>query len=211
MVGWVYVVTNKALPGLVKVGYTTRSDVNKRLREFDQAGLPYPYEKAYALWIVEPRKLEQRVHQSLTIWRENKEWFRCPIEKAKETIEQLAQDHVALLDKEKNTPVAVQEEAWSGYSKEPSRQSDSPPALTILFIGLPILLCILLALFIGLLEAFFQFLTSPFGGGLLAIFLLFLVMLFCAVIPSVYWPRLKNFSEDREKLEANGRKDRGSP
>ncbi len=32
MSGWVYIVTNKALPSLVKVGYTTRLDINQRLR-----------------------------------------------------------------------------------------------------------------------------------------------------------------------------------
>ena len=90
MSGWVYVVTNKSIRALVKVGYTTRRDLNQRLREFDQAGLPYPYERAYALWVEEPRLIEKQVHQALAIHRENKEWFRCSVEHAKETIEQMA-------------------------------------------------------------------------------------------------------------------------
>ena len=90
MSGWVYVVTNKSIQDLVKVGYTTRRDLNQRLREFNQAGLPYPYERAYALWVEEPRLIEKQVHQALAIHRENKEWFRCSVEHAKETIEQMA-------------------------------------------------------------------------------------------------------------------------
>ena len=90
MSGWVYIVTNKAIPGLVKVGYTTRSDIKLRLQEFNRAGLPYPYEEAYALWVEEPRLIEQRVHQALTAHRENKEWFRCSVKQARETIEKIA-------------------------------------------------------------------------------------------------------------------------
>ncbi len=52
--------------------------------------MPYPYEKAYALWVEEPRLIEQRVHQALTTHRENKEWFRCSVERARETLEKIA-------------------------------------------------------------------------------------------------------------------------
>ena len=123
--GWVYVVTNPSLPGLVKVGYTTRQDVNKRLREFDQAGLPYPYEKAYALWVAEPRQLEQRVHQHLTVWRENKEWFRCSVELARATIDQLAQHHKALQEEGVSpSPIEDTGTAWPGYSDIPAGHPD---------------------------------------------------------------------------------------
>ena len=90
MSGWVYIATNKALPGLVKVGYTTRVDINQRLREFNQAGVPYPYKKAYALWVEEPRLIEQRVHQALPAHREYPGWFRCSVERARETIKKIA-------------------------------------------------------------------------------------------------------------------------
>ena len=90
MSGWVYIVTNEAIPGLVKVGYTTRSDLKLRLQEFNRAELPYPYEEAYALWVEEPRLIEQRVHQALATHRENKEWFRCSVEHAKKTIQEIA-------------------------------------------------------------------------------------------------------------------------
>ena len=122
--GWVYVVTNPSLPGLVKVGYTTRQDVNKRLREFDQAGLPYPYEVAYKVWVAEPQKLEKRVHQFLTIQRESKEWFRCSVERAKEAVEHLAPVHRELIQKQETSPALnnFSDSAWPGYSEEPNSQ-----------------------------------------------------------------------------------------
>ena len=123
--GWVYVVTNKALPGLVKIGFTTRRDVNKRLREFDQAGLPYPYELAYKVWVAEPQKLEKRVHQFLTIQRENKEWFRCSVERATEAIDHLGPVHRELILEQETSPEPnnFSDSEWPGYSEEPNDQS----------------------------------------------------------------------------------------
>ena len=124
--GWVYVVTNKALPSLVKIGFTTRNDINKRLREFDQAGLPYPYEVAYKVWVAEPQKLEKRVHQFLTIQRESKEWFRCSVERAKEAIEHLAPVHKEIIQEQETSPEPnnFSDSGWPGYSEEPNARGN---------------------------------------------------------------------------------------
>lgn len=90
MPGWVYVVANKAVPGLVKVGFTTRPDPKKRLRELDQAGLPYPYDLLYAQWVAEPQRIEKEAHHALSIHRENREWFRCTAKEAEAVIRNLA-------------------------------------------------------------------------------------------------------------------------
>lgn len=74
--GWVYVVTNKAMPGLVKVGFSLK-DPQIRVREFDSAALPYPYEVVYEALIDRPRDVEQAAHALLKEWHENREWFRC--------------------------------------------------------------------------------------------------------------------------------------
>ena len=98
--GWIYVVTNQAIPGLVKIGYTTRVDIEQRLREFNQAGLPYPYEAAYTAWVNEPRWVEGEVHSLLEGHRENKEWFRCSVEVAKKAIAEIAGPFVTASDEE---------------------------------------------------------------------------------------------------------------
>ncbi|MHB8088851.1 MAG: GIY-YIG nuclease family protein [Anaerolineaceae bacterium] len=76
--GWIYVITNKAMPGLVKIGYSTK-DPFLRAKEFDGTGTPHPYNVIYDALVLEPREIEQKVHSILKDKREGKEWFRCSI------------------------------------------------------------------------------------------------------------------------------------
>lgn len=73
--GWVYVITNKAMPGLVKVGYSTK-DPQLRAAELGGTGSPYPYEVEFDILVYEPREVEKCVHRALAEFREGKEWFR---------------------------------------------------------------------------------------------------------------------------------------
>lgn len=76
--GWVYVITNAAMPGLCKVGYSTKDPV-LRARELDHTGSPLPYEVAFDALVEEPRDLEQRIHKRLESYNRGKEWFSCDI------------------------------------------------------------------------------------------------------------------------------------
>lgn len=62
--GWVYVLSNKAMPGLVKVGYSTKDPV-LRIDELSGTGLPYAFELEYDALVGEPRDVEQKVHKRL--------------------------------------------------------------------------------------------------------------------------------------------------
>lgn len=42
--GIVYVLTNPAMPGLVKIGMTTRSDIDARMKELYSTGVPVPFD-----------------------------------------------------------------------------------------------------------------------------------------------------------------------
>jgi hypothetical protein len=46
MKGWVYVITNLAMPGLVKVGYS-RKDPELRAAELNSTGTPHPFVVEY--------------------------------------------------------------------------------------------------------------------------------------------------------------------
>lgn len=81
MKGWVYVITNKAMPGLIKVGYSM-SDPELRAAELNHTGSPHPYDVDYEVLVDEPRDVEQTVHGRLRNQRERKEWFRCTSEEA---------------------------------------------------------------------------------------------------------------------------------
>lgn len=44
----VYVLTNSAMPGLVKIGKTTRNDLSSRMSELFSTGVPVPFDCVYA-------------------------------------------------------------------------------------------------------------------------------------------------------------------
>jgi len=44
----VYVLTNPAMPNLVKIGMTELQDVNQRLAQLYTTGVPFPFELAFA-------------------------------------------------------------------------------------------------------------------------------------------------------------------
>ena len=44
MVNIVYVLTNPAMPGLVKIGMTDRDDVQRRMSDLYTTGVPLPFE-----------------------------------------------------------------------------------------------------------------------------------------------------------------------
>lgn len=89
MRGWVYVIVNQSMPGLVKVGYTDRSPT-KRASELAGTGMPTAYSVAYSVQLGRARKVEQQVHRELAHARVGKEWFRCTVDAARAAIEKVA-------------------------------------------------------------------------------------------------------------------------
>ena len=87
--GWVYVIVNKAMPGLVKVGFSTKDPV-LRARELDNTGAPHEYEVLYDALVEQPRDVEASVHTLLHVHREGREWFRCRADDAVRAIQQSA-------------------------------------------------------------------------------------------------------------------------
>jgi len=83
--GWVYVLTNEAMPGLVKVGYTMKDpairaqDLYKDPKIGALAGVPMPFVVAYKALVVNPYQVEQAVHKLLEKKRlnEEREFFSC--------------------------------------------------------------------------------------------------------------------------------------
>lgn len=89
--GWVYVITNKAMPGLVKVGYSMK-DPELRAQELNHTGSPHPYEVEYDALVDEPRDIEAAAHKMLASYSEGKEWFRCTPADAVGVIRDLSRD-----------------------------------------------------------------------------------------------------------------------
>lgn len=81
MKGYVYVISNPGMPGLVKVGFSMK-DPELRAQELNHTGTPHPYVVDYWVLVENPEQIEQRAHRAMKNLREGKEWFRCSREEA---------------------------------------------------------------------------------------------------------------------------------
>jgi hypothetical protein len=77
MQGYVYILLNSSLPGLVKVGKTTKQP-DARARELHQTGVPSPFVVAYSEFVSDCDALELQIHTELNAYRETsrREFFR---------------------------------------------------------------------------------------------------------------------------------------
>jgi hypothetical protein len=95
--GFIYFLVNPAMPGLVKIGYTTTS-LEQRLAELHTTGVPEPFTIAAAFFVHDPELCEKQLHDLFTAKRKNmnREFFHMPlrsaIEAAMPTILQMTPD-----------------------------------------------------------------------------------------------------------------------
>ena len=78
MRGWIYLISNPAMPGLVKVGFSMK-DPFMRAQDLGGTGIPHSFRVEYDALVDEPRSLEKKVHAALKNRHEAKEWFRCSV------------------------------------------------------------------------------------------------------------------------------------
>ena len=87
--GYLYVLTNESMPGLVKIGYTTRDPRERALELFKQAsGVPTPFYVAFAVFCSDPAEAERDVFDLLDTYRvsSNREFFRMEADWAIENV-----------------------------------------------------------------------------------------------------------------------------
>lgn len=80
----VYVLTNPAMPGLVKIGYSSREDAKARIAELYKSGVPVPFETAYAATVENGRVVEDALHTAFAPDRINpkREFFQIDPEQS---------------------------------------------------------------------------------------------------------------------------------
>ncbi len=132
--GIVYVLTNPSMPGLVKIGKTSRESVLTRLQELYSTGVPVPFECAYAGKVEDESKVERAFHEAFGPYRINpkREFFMIEPEQAIALL--------SLLTSEDVTP-AIQHEAddVDKNSKDGSnRLKKRRPNLNFEEMGIPI-------------------------------------------------------------------------
>jgi len=88
--GYVYILTNKSLPGLIKIGRTER-DSNIRAKELQGTGVPTPFKIAFEVFCEDQVALEKAVHEDLDEYRvsANREFFKIDVDSAISTLRRL--------------------------------------------------------------------------------------------------------------------------
>ena len=120
--GWVYVITNAAMPNLVKVGFSLK-DPNLRARKLNHTGAPHPYTVEYDVLVRDPRFVEQQAHARLSSKLEAKEWFRCTVAEAVEAVLEVAGSRVLLHLK----PTPTTSASVASTATTPAREASPSP------------------------------------------------------------------------------------
>lgn len=84
MEGYVYILTNKSMPGLIKIGSTKRSPEQRRRELSKPTGIPTDFEIAYEIFSCNMKELERLIHLELENVRlnSNREFFRTELNEA---------------------------------------------------------------------------------------------------------------------------------
>jgi len=89
--GIVYVLSNSAMPGLVKIGMTTRENIDIRMKELYSTGVPVPFKCEYACEVkaADCLKIEKALHKAFQPYRvnNNREFFSIEHEQATAILE----------------------------------------------------------------------------------------------------------------------------
>lgn len=100
--GFVYLLTNEAMPGYVKIGLTQGNDVASRMKQLDTTAVPLPFECHFAARVPDCAKLERTLHFVFgeKRARRSREFFNIEPDLAKAIIELVAIEDVAFTDQE---------------------------------------------------------------------------------------------------------------
>jgi len=81
--GLVYILTNPAMPGLVKIGQTT-NEITNRLNELNTTGVPFPFDCLFACEVDDCKLVENSLHKAFYPYRVNpkREFFEIDPDQA---------------------------------------------------------------------------------------------------------------------------------
>jgi hypothetical protein len=78
MRGYLYVLSNSSMPGLLKVGYTVRS-IEERINELSSTGVPTRFDLEFFCEVDNAFLLEKEIHREIKKNHHGKEFFKCNI------------------------------------------------------------------------------------------------------------------------------------
>lgn len=92
----VYVLTNPAMPGLVKIGKTTNSEIEVRMRQLYGTGVPVPFDCAFACQVKDAHEVERALHFAFgnTRVNPNREFFKIESDRVISVLKLLKVDDI---------------------------------------------------------------------------------------------------------------------
>lgn len=90
--GEVYVLSNPSLPGILKIGFTARADIEVRVEELSKStAIPLPFKIEFNQAVENPQQYERLIHARFSKWRvaPDKEFFKIDTDYAIEEINEI--------------------------------------------------------------------------------------------------------------------------
>lgn len=135
--GIVYILTNPAMPDIVKIGMTSRESMDARLRELYNTSVPVPFECEYACKVRNYQEVERALHLAFQPYRihPQREFFRINPEQAIAILRLLdrGSDITQEVSNEISNDLTEQDRAAGEQMKKMRR-----PSLNFLELGIPI-------------------------------------------------------------------------
>lgn len=89
MKGWIYIISNKAMPSVIKIGWSSK-DPKERAQELG-TGAPFPYTVEYEALLDNPKEVEKLAHEMLAFVKAGKEWFECDVPVAMKAVKKICE------------------------------------------------------------------------------------------------------------------------
>ncbi|MCF9167100.1 GIY-YIG nuclease family protein [Vibrio parahaemolyticus] len=92
MDGYIYILSNKAMPGLLKIGTTT--DIEGRLSSLFNTSVPYPFDLLFYSQVMESYRAETEIFNRLNVYRcnDSREFFEIDLGKAKAVVSSVIEE-----------------------------------------------------------------------------------------------------------------------
>ncbi len=120
--GIVYILTNPAMPNLIKIGYTQQEDVKFRMAQlYSNPGVPLPFECVYAAKVSNAEKVEKALHTAFGPNRLNprREFFEIEASQAIAIIKLLElEDVTPRVAEEREQVDEIDREAGEAYARK---------------------------------------------------------------------------------------------
>jgi hypothetical protein len=132
--GIVYILTNPAIPDMIKIGITTHEDVKMRMAQIYTTGVPLPFECVYAAKVANYEKVEKALHIAFGPNRVNpkREFFEIDAAQAIAIIKLMEiEDVTPKVAREKEQVDEIEREAGEAYAKRRPRFSFSEMGIPV--------------------------------------------------------------------------------